>query len=152
MEDINATTETLETLEDTLPVTEDDVNVEFGAEAEAEAEAETGAGTEAEEINSTLAAAMAAEIGGEPEAPKVKGKVGPKNIFEKDGAVESALLAIYAGAAKEGEEMPSRFIEKKLAEAGLVYFEPVKVPGAAGRPRHVAYLTSSGLSRIGLTG
>ena len=131
---INTTDETLEAAEANMPVTADDVETEFGGD---------------EPINSTLAAAMAAEVGGEPEVTKEKTQVGPKDIFEKDGALEAALLAIYAGAPQEGEEMPSRFIEKRLEEAGLVCFEPVKT-GKAGRPRLVAYLTGAGLNQIGL--
>lgn len=85
------------------------------------------------------------------ETPTEGKKRGPKGIFERDGAVEAALLAIHAGAGADGEKMPSRFIEKQLAEAGMVHFQPVKTPGAVGRPRHVAMLTAAGLVRIGFT-
>lgn len=135
--------ENLETMEDSMPNTEQDAEPEItGGDIPA-----IITGAEGEPVTNP-------EIIGEGEAETVDTspkKRGPKSIFEREGGVEAALLAIHAGAAPEGEKMPTRFIEKQLAEAGLVYFQAVKTPGAVGRPRHVAYLTGAGLVRIGFT-
>ena len=88
----------------------------------------------------------------ETETPEVAAepkKRGPKSIWERENGVETALKAIHAGAAQEGDTMPSRFIQKQLAEAGLVEFVPVKTPGTMGRPKLVAFLTAAGLVRVG---
>jgi len=120
--------DTLENAEDTMPVTDTDVETEFGGDDD---EVETPE--------------VAAET---PVAAEPK-KRGPKSIWERENGVETALKAIHAGAAQEGDTMPSRFIQKQLANAGLVEFVPVKTPGTLGRPKLVAFLTAAGLVRVG---
>ena len=115
-----------------LMETAEDITPETGAETpETETTEEAGDSPEAE-------TPVAAE-------PK---KRGPKSIWERENGVETALTAIHAGAAQEGDTMPSRFIQKQLAEAGLVEFVPVKTPGTLGRPKLVPFLTAAGLVRI----
>lgn len=75
-------------------------------------------------------------------------KRGPKSMWERPGAVEKILQSIHAGAAQEGENMPSRWVEKQLAEAGLVEFKSV-ASGKPGRPALMAYVTPRGLAKIG---
>lgn len=71
-------------------------------------------------------------------------KRGAKPILERTDKLKSALTAINAGAPQEGESMPSRFIQYRLAEAGLVEFQQVKEEGRRGRPRNVPHLTPAG--------
>ena len=122
--------DTLEHAEDTMPITDTDVEIEFGGE---------DTETEVAETPETGTPEVAAE-------PK---KRGPKPIVEDPERMAAALQAIYAGAPREGAEMPSRFIEKKLAEIGMVDFVKVKKPGTMGAPRMVATLTPAALAFIG---
>ena len=122
--------DTLEHAEDTMPITNTDVEIEFGGE---------DTETEAAETPETETPEVAAE-------PK---KRGPRPIVEDPERMAAALQAIYAGAPQEGAEMPSRFIEKKLAEIGMVDFVKVKKPGTVGAPRMVATLTPAALAFIG---
>lgn len=71
-------------------------------------------------------------------------KRGAKPILERADKLKSALSAIEAGAAQEGEQMPSRFIQHRLVEAGLVAFQQVKEEKRRGRPRNVPHLTPAG--------
>ena len=130
--------DTLEHAEDTMPITDADVAIEFGGE-DTETEVTETPETEVAETPETETPEVAAE-------PK---KRGPKPIVEDPERMAAALQAIYAGAPREGAEMPSRFIEKKLAEIGMVDFVKVKKPGTMGAPRMVATLTPAALAFIG---
>jgi len=70
-------------------------------------------------------------------------KRGRKEIFEKRDQLVRALRSIQNRDA-EGVELPSRFIQMRLADAGLIAFEDVKT-GGRGRPRKVAALTDEGI-------
>jgi hypothetical protein len=72
---------------------------------------------------------------------KTQAKRGPKEIFEKSAKLCNALAAVKRGA--EGEEMPSRFLLKRMEDRGMIDFEVVQT-GGRGRPAHRPYLTDIG--------
>ena len=71
-------------------------------------------------------------------------KRGPKEIFEKTAKLQSALRAIAAG---RDENIPSRFLLKRMEDRGLVAFETVQT-GGRGRPAHTPVLTQHGSDSI----
>ena len=73
-------------------------------------------------------------------------KRGRKSIFEKRDALVAALRAIRNGDS-EADAMPSYFIQRQLAERGLVQFTPVQT-GRRGRPAHDVSLTDAGIAEL----
>ena len=63
-------------------------------------------------------------------------KRGRKAIFEKRDELVRALRSIQK-QEQEGVKLPSRYVQMRLADAGLVQFDTVKT-GGRGRPRKVA--------------
>lgn len=95
------------------------------------------------------------EIMQETAVEKVDGRKnnGRKATFADRQAKLAALLAYRDGdgaTAANGTIVAAlpktRFLEKKLAEMGLVKPEPQKIEGQKGRPRHVYTLTGQGKS------
>ena len=73
-------------------------------------------------------------------------KRGRKAIFEKRDELVRALRSIQK-QEQEGVKLPSRYVQMRLADAGLVQFDTVKT-GGRGRPRKVAELTQEGVARL----
>jgi len=71
---------------------------------------------------------------------------GRKEIFQKRDQLVQALRAIHKNTG-ENVTLPSRFLQMRLSEAGLIGFQDVKT-GGCGRPQKVAYLTRDGLATM----
>lgn len=71
---------------------------------------------------------------------------GRKEIFEKRDELVRALRSIQK-RDDEGVKLPSRYVQLRLADAGLVQFGTVKT-GGRGRPRKVADLTREGVAAL----
>jgi hypothetical protein len=71
---------------------------------------------------------------------------GRKAIFEKRDELVRALRSIEK-QEQEGVKLPSRYIQMRLADAGLVQFNTVKT-GGRGRPRRVAELSQEGVATL----
>lgn len=71
---------------------------------------------------------------------------GRKSIFEKREALVKALRAIQNGET-EDRKMPSYFIQRQLADRGLVEFIPVQT-GKRGRPAYNPTLTNKGIAEL----
>lgn len=76
----------------------------------------------------------------------IKGKRGPKEIFEKREKLVRALRAVRDGA-QEDPRMASRFLLKRMEERELVEFVAVQ-SGRRGRPAHRAVLTREGIALL----
>jgi hypothetical protein len=98
-----------------------------------------------EEIDPAVEVLVIEEI--EPAVEEPRGsKRGAKPIFEKRDTLIRALRAIKHGDI-EGANMPSRYHQHRLADAGLVMFETVQ-SGKRGRPQLIPHLTREGVATL----
>jgi hypothetical protein len=72
---------------------------------------------------------------------KTPAKRGPKEIFQKSAKLQNALRTVKRNSSEE--EMPSRFLLKRMEDRGLIAFDVVQT-GERGRPAHYPYLTDVG--------